>query len=200
MRGGRGCGCSLPLITRYKSKAREPLTLLVVWETRCNLRLVPGADRSCARACTRVCVRVRAFACTHKGGSVACKSTKTDHSASPSLMKTLCVSYTRWDNRREKTIGTIRQRKWQMKWASAVAKPGHWCVHYQLFTKQEGSESNGNRMNNYIVAWLCCNRWIVGAFFVLVFLVFFSPCILSDALCLIWPCAILQRFVLGTRG
>lgn len=37
--------CSLPLITLYKSEARQPLTLLVVWETRCNLRSVPGADR-----------------------------------------------------------------------------------------------------------------------------------------------------------
>lgn len=54
----------MPLITLYKSKARMHLTLLVVWETRCNLRLVPGADRGC------VCVWER--------GSVACKSMQTE--------------------------------------------------------------------------------------------------------------------------
>lgn len=75
-----GSGCSLPLITLYKNKARQPLTLLVVWETRCNLRSVPGADRGC------VCVR--------EGGSVACKSMQTEHCEYITDEDIICELYT----------------------------------------------------------------------------------------------------------
>lgn len=56
-----GGGGSPPLIILYKNKGRQPLTLLVVWETRCNQCSVPGAGW------------------VQEGGSAACKSTQTDH-------------------------------------------------------------------------------------------------------------------------
>lgn len=77
---------------------------------------MPGADRGC------VCVRRR-----EREGVWPVSQCKQSH-VSTSLMKTLSVSYTRSDSGREKSIGTIRLRKWRVEWASAVAKPGHWCV------------------------------------------------------------------------
>lgn len=102
---------------------------------------MPGADRSC------VCARARE--------GVWPVSQRKQSTVSTSLMKTLSVSYTRTKNEWEMCIGTIRQRKWQMKWAFAVAKAGHWqtlwvlcirftrnnhccvtpvkCIHYEVF-------------------------------------------------------------------
>lgn len=91
---GRGGGCSLPLITLYKSKARQPLTLLVVWETRCNLRPVPGA------ACS---LRER-----EGRGSVACKSMQTQHSQYITDEDIICELYSQRQQQAE-VYGNIRR-------------------------------------------------------------------------------------------
>lgn len=96
-------------------------------------------------------------------------------------MKTLSVSYNHRDNRREMCTGTIRQRQWQMKWASAAAKACHWCVHF-VFYKQEYSERKA-KFNPML-----CKKWCSVWSFCL------GPYILAAALCFIWQCYIAAFF------